>query len=94
MLASIKPKTEDNVVKVNLTRDQIHDIFNQHPVVKRVYDENVPKLSEDLFWSRFFLSRLFKKLKGERIVPTDSYDEVLDPYLKLDDEGMFLFSWL
>ena len=87
VLASIKPKTEDNVVKVSLTRDQIHDIFEQHPIVKRVYDENVPKLSEDMFWSRFFLSRLFKKLKGERLVPTDTYDDMLDPYLKLNDDG-------
>ncbi|KAK6342578.1 RNA polymerase II transcription factor B subunit 1, variant 2 [Orbilia javanica] len=82
VLATIKPKTEDSVVRVSLSRDQIHTIFEQHPIIQKVYDEVVPKLREDEFWRRFFLSKLYKKLKGEKLVPTDSHDDVLDQYLK------------
>ncbi|KAK6330123.1 RNA polymerase II transcription factor B subunit 1 [Orbilia blumenaviensis] len=83
VLATIKPKTEDSVVRVSLSRDQIHTIFEQHPIIRKVYDEVVPKLREDEFWRRFFLSKLYKKLKGEKLVPTDSHDDILDPYLKV-----------
>ncbi|KAL2839959.1 hypothetical protein BJY01DRAFT_218839 [Aspergillus pseudoustus] len=87
VLSTLKPRTEDNVTKMNISKEQIQLIFNQHPLVKRVYDENVPKLSESQFWSRFFQSRLFKKLRGERITETDATDAVLDKYLKADERG-------
>jgi len=87
VLATIKPKTVDNVVRMSLSREAIHDIFDQHPLVKMVYDDNVPKLPEEEFWSRFFLSRLFKKLKGDKLLPTDNTDQILDRYLGRDDEG-------
>ncbi|KAL4932203.1 TFIIH subunit TFB1 family protein [Aspergillus undulatus] len=87
VLSSLKPRTEDNVTKLNISKEQIQLIFGQHPLVKRVYDENVPKLSESQFWSRFFQSRLFKKLRGERISDADATDAVLDKYLKTDETG-------
>ncbi|KAL2040853.1 hypothetical protein N7G274_006311 [Stereocaulon virgatum] len=87
VLSSIKPVTVDNAIKLSISKEQIQLIFNQHPLVKRVYDENVPKLSEEAFWSRFFQSRLFKKLKGERISENDSTDNVLDKYLQYDDDA-------
>ncbi|KKK23021.1 hypothetical protein ARAM_005652 [Aspergillus rambellii] len=87
VLSTLKPRVEDNVTKLNISKEQIQLIFNQHPLVKRVYDENVPKLSEQQFWSRFFQSRLFKKLRGERISETDATDAVLDKYLKADEHG-------
>ncbi|CAZ85586.1 unnamed protein product [Tuber melanosporum] len=86
VLATIKSKTVDNVVKMSLSREAIHDIFDQHPLVKMVYDDNVPKLPEEEFWSRFFLSRLFKKLKGDKLLPTDNTDPILDRYLGRGDE--------
>ncbi|PWW79333.1 hypothetical protein C7212DRAFT_355364 [Tuber magnatum] len=86
VLATIKPKTVDNVVKMSLSREAIHEIFDQHPLVKMVYDDNVPKLPEEEFWSRFFLSRLFKKLKGDKLLPTDNTDPILDRYLGRGDE--------
>jgi transcription initiation factor TFIIH subunit 1 len=73
---------EDNVTRLNISKEQIQLIFTQHPLVKRVYDENVPKLSEQQFWSRFFQSRLFKKLRGERIGEADATDAILDKYLR------------
>ena len=70
------------MTRLNISKEQIQLIFTQHPLVKRVYDENVPKLSEQQFWSRFFQSRLFKKLRGERIGEADATDVVLDKYLR------------
>jgi transcription initiation factor TFIIH subunit 1 len=87
VLSTLKPRTEDNVTRLNISKEQIQLIFNQHPLVKRVYDENVPKLSESQFWSRFFQSRLFKKLRGERISEADATDAILDKYLKADESG-------
>ncbi|PWY93395.1 RNA polymerase II transcription factor [Aspergillus sclerotioniger CBS 115572] len=87
VLSTLKPRVEDSVTKLNISKEQIQLIFNQHPLVKRVYDENVPKLSEQQFWSRFFQSRLFKKLRGERISETDPTDMILDKYLKADESG-------
>jgi transcription initiation factor TFIIH subunit 1 len=84
VLSSLKPRVEDNVTRLNISKEQIQLIFTQHPLVKRVYDENVPKLSEQQFWSRFFQSRLFKKLRGERIGEADATDAVLDKYLRDD----------
>ena len=84
VLSSLKTRTEDNVFKLNVTREQINLIFSQHPLVKVVYDREVPKLSEEKFWSRFFQSRLLKKLKGEKIKSDDSQDAVLDKYLDYD----------
>ena len=86
VLSSIKPMTVDNATRLSITKEQIQLIFSQHPLVKRVYDENVPKLSEETFWSRFFQSRLFKKLKGERITDNDPQDQVLDKYLQVDND--------
>ena len=82
VLSTLKPRVEDNVTKLNISKEQIQLIFTQHPLVKRVYDENVPKLTEQQFWSRFFQSRLFKKLRGERISEADATDAILDRYLQ------------
>lgn len=87
VLSTIKPRTVDNAVRLSISKEQIQLIFNQHPLVKRVYDENVPKLSEEAFWSRFFQSRLFKKLKGEKIGESDPTDPVLDRYLRHDEDA-------
>jgi transcription initiation factor TFIIH subunit 1 len=60
-------------------------ILQQHPLVRRIYNENVPKLSESEFWSRFFLSKLSKKLRGERFTENDNPDGVFDRYLNADN---------
>lgn len=85
VLSTIKPKTIDNLLRLSLSKEQISLIFGQHPLVRRVYDENVPKLDEEKFWSRFFQSRLLKKLKGEKITEADPIDAVLDKYLNEDN---------
>ncbi|KAF9878529.1 TFIIH p62 subunit domain-containing protein [Colletotrichum karsti] len=67
ILPSIKPRLENDVLKLDITVEMVQLIMAQHPLVKRLYDENVPKVPESEFWSRFFLSKLFRTLKGDRI---------------------------
>ncbi|TVY80612.1 General transcription and DNA repair factor IIH subunit tcf-29 [Lachnellula suecica] len=86
VLSAVKPRQVDGELKMNISAEQVQLIFSQHPLVKRVYDENVPKLNEMEFWSRFFLSRLFKKLKGERIVESDGTDPTFDRYLDANND--------
>ncbi|KAI9788358.1 MAG: General transcription factor IIH subunit 1 [Peltula sp. TS41687] len=87
VLATIKTRTEDTVTKLSISKEQIQLIFNQHPLVRRVYDENVPKsFDEAAFWSRFFLSRLHKKVKGEKIVDNDPLDPIIDRYLREEED--------
>ncbi|KAK9238904.1 hypothetical protein V1525DRAFT_455432 [Lipomyces kononenkoae] len=74
-------------VKVSLSPDKVRDIFAQYPVVRRAYDENVPPLVETTFWSRFFLSKLCRKLRGEKIGLNDAPDNIMDKYLDLDEYG-------
>ena len=90
VLSAVKPRQVDGELKMNISAEQVQLIFSQHPLVKRVYDENVPKLNEMEFWSRFFLSRLFKKLKGERIIDADNPpDPTFDRYLDANlDDGL------
>ena len=86
VLSTIKPKADENTIKLSISKEQIQLIFSQHPLVKRVYDENVPRLSESAFWSAFFQSRLFKKLKGERISEDDPTNPILEKYLQYDED--------
>lgn len=80
VLSTVKPRTVDGELKLNISVEQVQMIFAQHPLVKRIYNENVPKLSEAQFWSRFFLSRLSKKLRGERVTDADAPDALFDKY--------------
>lgn len=80
VLSTVKPRTVDGELKLNISVEQVQMIFAQHPLVKRIYNENVPKLSEAEFWSRFFLSKLSKKLRGERVTENDASDAVFDKY--------------
>ena len=44
---------------MNLSTDRIRDIFEQHPLIKRVYDENVPKVASCFL---IFLIRSYLKM--------------------------------
>jgi transcription initiation factor TFIIH subunit 1 len=87
VLSTFRVNTIDGAPKMSLSREQIADIFRTHPLVKTVYDENVPRVPEDQFWSRFFLSRLFKTLKGDKISMADPTDVIFDRYLDRENEG-------
>jgi transcription initiation factor TFIIH subunit 1 len=74
--------------KLNMSKEQIVLVFAQHPLVKKVYNENVPPMGEEDFWARFFHSRLAKKLKGERIKENiDPIDPKLDKYLNFHESA-------
>lgn len=92
VLSTIKPKTVDGDLKLNITEKQIALIFKQHPLVMRIYNEHVPKISESEFWSRFFLSKLAKKLRGERVSSTDPHDTIFDKYDLSENLGGKLFN--
>lgn len=81
VLAVVKPKTVDDTLRLNLSVGNIRMIFQHFPVVAKLYDETVPKrLDEAKFWERFFNSRLFKRLKGERVKEEDHNDPIFDRY--------------
>lgn len=85
VLSSIKPTaTSDNQVNVSVTREKIHTIFEQYPIVRKAYDDNVPRISEGEFWSRFFSSKLFRKLRGEKVNVNIRGDFILDKYINMD----------
>ncbi|EFW98488.1 RNA polymerase 2 transcription factor related protein [Grosmannia clavigera kw1407] len=85
VLSTIKPRTVDNELKLNISVEQVQMIFKQHPLVKRIYNDNVPRISESQFWARFFLSRLSKKLRGERVLDSERADPIFDRYDESDD---------
>lgn len=80
---------EEDVLMLNITKEQISLLFKQYPIVREAYNETVgPKqMSQNEFWTRFFKSRLLKKLKGERISQHDERDLVLDKYLDRPEGG-------
>ncbi|KAG9203173.1 RNA polymerase II transcription factor B subunit 1 [Epicoccum nigrum] len=87
VLSVIKSKNVNGSLMLNLTKEQIEVVFRQHPIVKTAYNDTVPPLTEGEFWERFFHSRLFKKLKGERIPDDYVTDTRLDKYLKYDENA-------
>ncbi|PSR83113.1 TFIIH p62 subunit domain-containing protein [Coniella lustricola] len=83
-------ETGQESFQLAIDKTQVLQIFSQHPVVKRAYNENVPKpLNETEFWSRFFLSRLCKQLKGERVADTDRRDPIFDKYDASEDHTSY-----
>lgn len=79
---------EADSLRLNLTKEQIILIFKQYPIVREAYNDNVPnKVAQNDFWSRFFNSRLLKKLKGQKVTDDDPPDPILDRYLDYRDRA-------
>ncbi|KAF2220812.1 hypothetical protein BDZ85DRAFT_265801 [Elsinoe ampelina] len=72
---------------INLAKEQIQLLFKQYPVVREAYNQSVPQIDANAFWSRFFNSRLIKKLRGEKITDADPTDPVFDKYLDYREKG-------
>ena len=85
ILSVVKARKENGEDKLNISVEQVQMIFQQHPLVKRIYNENVPKLSEAEFWSRFFMSRLALKLRGGKPGENDHNDLLFDKYNPWDN---------
>ena len=87
VLSTIQIPSGDDERRLSVSKEQIHLIFSIHPLVKRIYDENVPERFTDIeFWSIFFVSRIFKKLKGEKITEETTTNVHLDKYLSFDED--------
>ncbi|KAI0884811.1 uncharacterized protein GGS22DRAFT_200482 [Annulohypoxylon maeteangense] len=92
VLAQVKPTMESSAdpnkpseLKIKFSVEQIQMILNQHPLVKRIYNENVPPVKQNDFWERFFLSKLSKQLRGERVTELEKPDSLFDQYDEYDD---------
>lgn len=79
---------EPDKLMLNLAKEQVKLIFKQYPIVREAYNDNVPQIDQNAFWSRFFNSRLLKKLKGEKITDADAADAVFDRYLGYREKGL------
>lgn len=89
VLAELKETNVDGARKLNLTKEHIQALFNQQPIIKLIYNEVVPnRLSESEFWARFFVSKLLRKLKGERVHRDHASDAILDPYMERDEVSL------
>lgn len=78
---------EPDTKQLSITKEQIKLIFKQYPVVWEAYNAHSPPLSAGEFWTRFFNSRLLKKLKGEKIMQYDPTDAIFDRYLDRPEGG-------
>jgi transcription initiation factor TFIIH subunit 1 len=85
VISVIKTVPVNGEQKLNITQEQIALVFRQHPIVQKAFNENVPPLTAEDFFERFYHSRLMKKLKGERIREQDVLDPKLDKYLQYDE---------
>lgn len=87
-LSAIKLKIrDDGTPQTTLTRVQIQTIFNQHPLVRKAYNDLVPPMGEVEFFAAFFASRLYKRLKGEKITEMDPTNPKFDKYLNDTEEN-------
>lgn len=96
VLAQVKPilvpnedPTKQSELKIKVTQEQISAIMSQHPLLKRIFNEHVPPLNQNEFWERFFLSKLSKKLRGERPSGLEMPDKIFDKYDEYEDITAF-----
>ncbi|KAJ7902095.1 hypothetical protein B0H14DRAFT_2669902 [Mycena olivaceomarginata] len=83
-----RPETVDGEIKIVMTPQMIHAIFDEYPVIAKAHREN---LSESEFWSRYFKSKLYHahkaSIRSTAVQHVVQDDPILDKYLeKIDDE--------
>ncbi|KAG8213565.1 hypothetical protein J3R82DRAFT_10220 [Butyriboletus roseoflavus] len=93
-LVDPRPQTvEGGEVKIVITPQLVHDIFEEFPVVAKAYNDNVPnKLSEAEFWKRYFQSKLFNahraSIRSSATQHVVKEDPIFDKYLEKDDDDL------
>ncbi|KAH9858787.1 hypothetical protein C2E23DRAFT_909621 [Lenzites betulinus] len=92
-LVDPRPQSVDGEVKIVITPQLVHDIFEEFPVVAKAYSDNVPeKLSEAEFWSRYFQSKLFNahraSIRSSAAQHVVKDDPIFDKYLEKDDDEL------
>ncbi|CDO75354.1 hypothetical protein BN946_scf184966.g22 [Trametes cinnabarina] len=90
-LVDPRPQTVDGEIKIVITPQLVHDIFEEFPIVAKAYNENVPgKLSEEQFWSRYFQSKLFNShrasIRSSAAQHVVKDDPIFDNYLEKEDD--------
>ncbi|KAI1794077.1 hypothetical protein LXA43DRAFT_884194 [Ganoderma leucocontextum] len=92
-LVDPRPQSVDGEVKIIITPQLVHDIFEEFPIVAKAYSDNVPeKLSEAEFWSRYFQSKLFNahraSIRSSAVQHVVKDDPIFDKYLEKDDDEL------
>ncbi|KAF9469932.1 hypothetical protein BDZ94DRAFT_1243580 [Collybia nuda] len=93
-LVDPRPETvEGGEIKIRITPQLVHDIFDEYPVVAKAYSDNVPsKLTEESFWKRYFQSKLFNahraSIRSTAAQHVVKDDPILDKYLEKEDDGL------
>ncbi|KAI0374101.1 hypothetical protein BV20DRAFT_1118712 [Pilatotrama ljubarskyi] len=92
-LVDPRPQSVDGEVKIVITPQLVHDIFEEFPVVAKAYNDNVPgKLSEAEFWSRYFQSKLFNahraSIRSSAAQHVVKDDPIFDKYLEKEDDDI------
>ena len=94
ILAEIKPtRTREGDMKYDFTLAKITTIYNQYPFMVKIFDDLVQRKkvfkTQQEFWAAWITSRLYKKMKGERITEQDWEHPHFDQpqYLALVDTG-------
>ncbi|PPR05823.1 hypothetical protein CVT26_010103 [Gymnopilus dilepis] len=84
---------EGGEIKIRITPQLVHDIFDEYPIVAKAYSENVPnKLSEEQFWKRYFQSKLFNahraSIRSSAAQHVVKDDPIFDKYLEKEDDDL------
>ncbi|EJD02865.1 uncharacterized protein FOMMEDRAFT_140693 [Fomitiporia mediterranea MF3/22] len=80
-------------IKIVITPQLVHDIFEEYPVVAKAYNETVPRqLSEAEFWKRYFQSKLFNRhrasIRSSAAQHVVKDDPIFDKYVEEEDDGL------
>ncbi|KAH9929497.1 uncharacterized protein BXZ73DRAFT_48014 [Epithele typhae] len=92
-LVDPRPQSVNGEVKIVITPQLVHDIFEEFPIVAKAYSDTVPtKLSEAEFWSRYFQSKLFNahraSIRSSAAQHVVKDDPIFDKYLEKDDDEL------
>ncbi|KAG9250234.1 uncharacterized protein F5Z01DRAFT_666964 [Emericellopsis atlantica] len=80
VLSTVRAKSDNGELKLNLTVEQIQMLLAQYPLIRRIYNENVPPRSDKDFWVEFFTSRLCTRLRGERVEENANFSPLFDKH--------------
>jgi len=93
-LVDPRPETlPSGEIKIVITPQLVHDIFDEFPIVAQAYSDNVPsKLTEASFWQRYFQSKLFfshqASIRSAATQHVVKADQIFDQYLRQTDDGL------
>ncbi|KNZ72901.1 RNA polymerase II transcription factor B subunit 1 [Termitomyces sp. J132] len=93
-LVDPRPEAVDGgEIKIRITPQLVHDIFDEYPVVAKAYSDNVPSnLTEESFWKRYFQSKLFNahraSIRSTAAQHVVKDDPIFDTYLEKEDDGL------